>query len=159
MMKALLTLALFAAFNASAQTNRPSLTAAFAVPGVQHIVGKTDGTFDAFTAAQLASRPAWALPSAPCSSNCAAPQTAVALSGTTGNIGGSQLLAAGCTSGNVTINGATVGMTTTATPTTYPGNGAQWQSYVSAPNTVTVVVCALAILTPVATTYNVRVIQ
>lgn len=82
-----------------------------------------------------------------------------ALSGTTGAIGGGLLSAATCTSGTANVPGASVGMVTAATPNTYPGDGAQFQSYVSSANTVTVKVCALLLLTPVSTTYNVRVIQ
>lgn len=79
------------------------------------------------------------------------------LSGITGSIGGGLLTAASCTSGTATVTGATVGMVATADPATYPGDGAQFQTYVSSANTVTVKVCALLLLTPVATTYAVRV--
>lgn len=83
----------------------------------------------------------------------------VDLVGTTSAIGGGLLGVGSCTSGTATVTGATVGMAAVSSPTTYPGDGAQWQTYVSAPNTVTVKVCALILLTPVSTTYNVRVIQ
>lgn len=49
---------------AQAQNNRPTLAQALAVPGTVHVVGKTDGTFDAFSASQLASLPAHAKASA-----------------------------------------------------------------------------------------------
>lgn len=86
------------------------------------------------------------------------PGTSGILTGTTGSIGGGLLSAAACTSGTATVTGATVGMVATADPATYPGDGAQWQAYVSSANTVTVKVCVLLLLTPVATTYAVRVV-
>lgn len=82
-----------------------------------------------------------------------------ALTGTTSAIGGGLLLAAGCTSGMATVTGATTAMTAAASPVTYPGDGAQYQAYVSSANTVTVKVCALLALTPVSSVYRVRVIQ
>lgn len=89
------------------------------------------------------------------SSSCGA----APLTGTTGNIGGGLLAAGACASGTVTITGATVGMVAVANPTANPGSGVQWQAYVSSANTVTVQACVLLLLTPTATTYNVRVIQ
>lgn len=82
-----------------------------------------------------------------------------ALTGTTGSIGGSLLIAGGCSTGTATVTGAAVGMATIATPATPPGGGAQWQAYVSSANTVTVSVCAILSVTPPSTTYAVRVIQ
>jgi hypothetical protein len=81
------------------------------------------------------------------------------LSGTTGSIGGSALLAGQCSTGTVSITGATTGMAVVATPVTYPTAGNFWQSYVSSAGTVTVAVCAAVADTPTATTYNVRVLQ
>jgi len=81
------------------------------------------------------------------------------LTGTTGAIGGGALAAGACTSGNVTVTGATTSMIAIAGPVTYPGDGTDWSAYVSAANTVTVKVCALVVITPTSTTYNVRVIQ
>lgn len=79
------------------------------------------------------------------------------LSGTTGSIGGSPLIAT-CTTGTVTISGVTTGMVATTNPTTYPGVNVQWQAYVSSANTVTVSVCSSGLtLTPTATPYKVRV--
>lgn len=80
------------------------------------------------------------------------------LSGTTGSIGGGLLTLGSCATGSATVAGAAVGMSATSSPTTYPGDGSQWQTYVSSANTVTVKVCALVALTPVASVYNVRVI-
>ena len=80
-------------------------------------------------------------------------------SGTTGSIGGSALAAGACTSGTVSITGATTSMGVVATPTTYPGDGTIWDGYVSASGTVTVKVCAIIAATPVSSTYNVRVLQ
>lgn len=81
------------------------------------------------------------------------------LSGTTGSIGGSALLAGQCSTGTVSITGATTGMAVVATPVTYPTTGNFWQAYVSSANTVTVAICAAVADTPTASTYNVRVLQ
>jgi hypothetical protein len=82
-----------------------------------------------------------------------------ALSGTSGSIGGSALTAGTCTSGTVTVTGATTSMAVVATPVTYPGDGAEWEGYVSAANTVTVKVCAIVAVTPTASAYNVRLLN
>jgi hypothetical protein len=80
--------------------------------------------------------------------------------GTSGSIGGSSLSAGACASGAVTVTGATTAMATTASPAgTDPGGNYVVRSYVSASNTVTINVCAIAAGTPTATTYNVRVLQ
>ncbi len=79
------------------------------------------------------------------------------LFGTTSSLGGSLLTAGSCTSGTVSITGATTSMVATASPVTYPGDGNYWLAYVSASNTVTVKVCAVLSLTPTASAYNVRV--
>ena len=85
---------------------------------------------------------------------------ALALSGTTGSVGGGLLTAGTCASGTATVTGATTSMSVTLPqPATYPGDGFEIYGYVSAANTVTVKVCAIVALTPTATTYNVRVIQ
>jgi hypothetical protein len=63
------------------------------------------------------------------------------LFGTTGPIGGTELLAAGCFTVTATVTGAAVGMPVQVTPRTFPGNGTWWEGYVSAPDTVTVKVC------------------
>lgn len=86
-------------------------------------------------------------------------QIEVKLGGTTGSIGGGALLAGACTSGTVSVTGATTSMVAVANPNTYPGDGSEWEAYVSSSNTVTVKVCAIVALTPTASTYNVRVIQ
>lgn len=85
--------------------------------------------------------------------------TSVGLSGTTSNIGGSALAVGACSSGTVTITGATTSMVAQASPVTYPGDGNVWSAYVSAANTVTVKVCAIVAGTPTASNYNVRVLQ
>lgn len=80
-------------------------------------------------------------------------------SSTTGTITPGALLAGACTAGTtVTISGATTGMTATASPVSYPGDGAYWLAYVSASNTVTVKVCAAVAETPSASAYNVRLL-
>lgn len=81
------------------------------------------------------------------------------LSGTTGSIGGGLLSAGSCATGTATVTGATTGMVAVANPTTYQGDGVQFQAYVSASNTVTVKACALLLITPSATTYKVRVLS
>lgn len=86
-------------------------------------------------------------------------QIAAVRTATTASLGGSALVAGACTTGTVTVTGATVGMDAHATPSTYPGDGSEWAAYVSAANTVTVKICAIVALTPTASVYNVRVIQ
>lgn len=81
------------------------------------------------------------------------------LTGTTGSIGGGALLAGACTSGTVAVTNSTTSMTVSVSANTYPGDGSQYFGYVSVNGTVTVKVCALVALTPVASTYNVRVTQ
>jgi hypothetical protein len=81
------------------------------------------------------------------------------LSGTTSSIGGSALLAGACTSGTVAVTGSTTAMGVVATPVTYPGDGFDWEAFVSAAGTVTVKVCGFIAGTPVASAYNVRVLQ
>lgn len=81
------------------------------------------------------------------------------LTGTTGSIGGSALLAGACTSGTVAVTGSTTAMAVVATPVTYPGDGFDWEAFVSAAGTVTVKVCGFIAGTPVASAYNVRVLQ
>lgn len=82
------------------------------------------------------------------------------LSGTTGSIGGSPLTAGSCSTGTVTVTGATTSMAIQVTPVTFPGAGFDWnRAYVSGTNTVTVQVCADLAGTPTASTYNVRVLQ
>jgi hypothetical protein len=93
------------------------------------------------------------------SGNITANNVKAVLSGTTASIGGGALLAGGCSTGTVTVTGATTSMAVVASPTTSPGAGAYWQAYVSSANTVTVGVCATIALTPTASTYNVRVLQ
>ncbi len=80
-------------------------------------------------------------------------------SGTTGTIGGSLLVAGACTSGTVAVINSTTAMAVSASPVTYPGDGAYWLAYVSTNGTVTVKVCAAVMTTPTASNYNVRVLQ
>jgi hypothetical protein len=83
------------------------------------------------------------------------------LAGTSGNIGGSSLGAGTCTSGTVSISGATTSMAVAASPASYPGDGFGWRGYVSSSGTVTIKVCndTSGALTPTASAYNVRVLQ
>ncbi|MGH9507119.1 MAG: hypothetical protein ACRD13_09375, partial [Terriglobales bacterium] len=66
--------------------------------------------------------------------------------------------AGGCAAATVPVSGAAAGMAVVATPESDPGAGFVWQGWVSAPNTVTVRICALAAATPAATAYAVRVL-
>ncbi len=84
--------------------------------------------------------------------------TGCALSGTTGAIGGGALAAGACASGTATVTGATTDMAIVVTPVTYPGDGTDWKGYVSSANTITVKVCALVVVTPTSSNYNVRVL-
>lgn len=87
------------------------------------------------------------------------------LSGTTSSIGGSVLIAGACSSGTVTVTGATTGMVATASPAggVDPTNGntlgVSIDARVSAADTVMVAICSPIAGTPTAATYNVRVIQ
>lgn len=81
------------------------------------------------------------------------------LTATTSAIGGGILTAGTCASGTVAVTSSTTAMTVTVTPNTYPGDGTIYYGYVSTNGTVTVKVCAIVGLTPVSSTYNVRVVQ
>jgi hypothetical protein len=88
-------------------------------------------------------------------------QVSPTFSGTSGSIGGSSVGAGACTSGAVSVSGASTAMAVAASPATYPGDGFDWRGYVSASGTVTVKVCneTSGSLTPTASAYNVRVLQ
>lgn len=79
------------------------------------------------------------------------------ITGLSASLGGAALAAGAAASGNITVVGARVGMTVTCNPTTFPGAGVVWSAYVSAANTVTVVVMGVVAATPIASTYNIRV--
>jgi hypothetical protein len=76
----------------------------------------------------------------------------------TASIGGGLLTAGSCTSGNTTIESASLGDVVEVTPQSDPGDGTVWSGFVSATNIVTVKVCTIATLTPTASIYHVRVI-
>lgn len=80
------------------------------------------------------------------------------LTGTTSSIGGSLLAGAGsCTTGTATVTGAVVGHTvgvSTSDGTSYNGLTSV-SATVTATNTVTVNICAIAAVTPSAKTYNI----
>jgi hypothetical protein len=84
---------------------------------------------------------------------------ATTLNGVTGTITPGLLLAGGCASGNATVTGVVVGQPVSVSPTVYPGDGSYFFGYVSAANTVTVKVCAVVSLSPIGTTYSVKVLQ
>jgi hypothetical protein len=81
------------------------------------------------------------------------------LAATSGTIGGSPLSAGACTAGTVAVANSVTSMAVIVTPANYPGDGVWWEGYVAAGGTVTVKVCAATSVTPVASAYNVRVIQ
>jgi hypothetical protein len=81
------------------------------------------------------------------------------LTGNSVSIGGTLLLAGGCTTTTVTVTGAAIGNAVLVTPQNFPGLGSVWYGYVSTSNTVVVAVCALVALTPTSTTYAIRVLQ
>ncbi len=79
----------------------------------------------------------------------------ITLNGTTGSIGGAPLLAGACSSDTAAVSGALNSMNCAATPVTYPGDAIVWKAYVSAPDVVTVKVCAMVDATPTASIYHV----
>ncbi|MGA7807251.1 hypothetical protein [Bradyrhizobium sp.] len=83
------------------------------------------------------------------------------LSGTTGSLGGSALIAGACSSTTVSITGATTGMSAVMSGAggSDPGGAYQEKAWISSSNTVTAEVCAVVAGTPAAQTYNVRVLQ
>ena len=85
-------------------------------------------------------------------------QVAQVLSATSSALGGSLLTVGSCSTTNVTVTGAAVGNFVWVTPTTYPGNGVFWNAFIASANTVTVNVCAVLAITPISTTYVVRVL-
>jgi hypothetical protein len=87
------------------------------------------------------------------------PAQVIPLWGTSGNLGGSALVAGACSSATVAVTGALAGMDAHATPSTYPGDGFYWTAFINAANVVTVRVCAVVAGTPTASVYNVRVVM
>jgi hypothetical protein len=83
------------------------------------------------------------------------------LSGLTGSIGGGALTAGNCTTGTVTVTGVVTGspVAVSASDGTLPDPLIVLRGAVTASNTVTVQLCAIANVTPAAKTYNVRVIN
>lgn len=90
--------------------------------------------------------------------SCGTTAASSSLAGTTGSIGGGLLAVGGCTSGTATVTGATTSMVAVSEPSTFPGNGNTWMAQVTAPDTVTVRLCAMVLGTPTASVYKVRVI-
>jgi len=85
---------------------------------------------------------------------------ATLLKGTTASIGGGALLAGTCATGTATVTGAIVGhpVALSASDGTLPNALSTLAASVTATNTVTVQVCAIAAVTPTAVTYNVTVL-
>ena len=83
------------------------------------------------------------------------------LAATTSSIGGSALAAGSCTSGTVSVTGATTSMAVAVSPAADPGVAFTWHAWVSAAGTVSVRVCNIssASATPTSAAYNVRVAQ
>lgn len=85
------------------------------------------------------------------------------LIGTTGSIGGGALLAGGCATANVTVNGVASNMVFYASPATAAASltvkASSINAYYVSANTVEVDVCMAVAGTPTASNYNVRVIQ
>jgi len=79
------------------------------------------------------------------------------LTGTTGSIGGSPLLAGVCATGTATVTGAIAGhpVSVSASDGTLPNALVALAASVTSSNTVSVQVCAIAAVTPAAKTYNV----
>lgn len=77
----------------------------------------------------------------------------------TASIGGASLAAGACTSTTNTVDNWITTSTSnsrvyTASPTTFPGAGAAWQSYLSSQGVVTTEVCEIVLGTPTASTYT-----
>lgn len=78
---------------------------------------------------------------------------------TTASLGGGLLTAGSCASVQATTTQTiTTAMGVVVTPTTYPGDGTNWDAFIGPNNTVTVKVCGLVTVTPTVTTYNVRIV-
>lgn len=77
--------------------------------------------------------------------------------GTSASIGGGALTAGTCASGTATVSGAVVGhpVYVSASDGTLPNALATLSASVTSANTVTVQICAIALVTPAAKTYNV----
>jgi hypothetical protein len=82
-----------------------------------------------------------------------------ALSGVSPTMGGRALSAGRCATALLDLPGTTTAMAVDVSPVIYPGDGFYWRGYVSAAGTVTVKVCAVVAGSPIASAYNVRVIQ
>ena len=83
------------------------------------------------------------------------------LPGQTGVIGGVALAAGTCASGTAAVNGATQGtpVIASASDGSLPNGLTMLSAAVTGANTVTVQVCAVSAVTPMALRYNVRVVQ
>lgn len=89
----------------------------------------------------------------------AGPAWSPVLGAVSGSISGGLTLGT-CNTATVSVPGATTSMVAVVSPSsgTSMANGIQWQAQVTSANTVTVWECGLVIVTPNATTFNVRVI-
>lgn len=83
------------------------------------------------------------------------------LGGTTGALGGTALAAGGCATAGVAVASAAVGapVAVSASDGSLPSGLSILSAAVTGPGTVTVQLCAVGAMTPVAKTYNVRVLQ
>jgi hypothetical protein len=89
--------------------------------------------------------------------SCPTCVTAPLLTGVTGSVGGIVLPAGGCATANAAVTGATVGhpVSVSASDGSLPNGFIILSAAVTAPNTVTVQLCATAPVTPAPNTYNV----
>ncbi len=83
------------------------------------------------------------------------------LSGVTGPLGGAPLAAGACTSGTLSVAGATPGapVAVSANDGSLPNGTTILSAAVTSAGTVSVQVCAVSAMTPAAKSYNVRVLQ
>ena len=92
---------------------------------------------------------------------CTTSSACGSLAGTSGSLGGSALAAGSCATATVTVTGASVGLPVAVSTTdgSLPDPLIMLRAAVTASNTVTVQICAIAAVTPASETYNVRVIR
>ncbi len=89
--------------------------------------------------------------------SCPTCNTAATLTGTTSSIGGALVSAGSCAAGTASVNGAAVGhpVSVSASDGTLPNPLVILSAAVTASDTITVQLCAVADVTPSANTYNV----
>jgi hypothetical protein len=131
------------------------------VEGASYFGASSSGTsFEARIQAP-ANMPATAMITLPSTTSTLATTAQLPLSGTTGSIGGSALAAGQAASRTVSIMGATTSMACVASPAggNDPGDSFILKCRISGAGTATVSVVATVAGTPIASTYNVRIIR